>query len=109
MARKNHRRGFQASKRDRDRKRHQSVVKPPPPPPVTDVVIPMGRCHYPHKKLRFSLEDAPKALARARADRLRRGQANPERRFYYCDPTKGGCDAYHLTSREHYTPRSHTA
>lgn len=89
MGRKNHRRQHAPQRR-------RGV---PPAPPVERLVIPRGRCG---RKLRFSLEDAPRALAQARAKRQRAGSDHMEQRFYECDR----CGDYHLTSREEFQGRS---
>lgn len=103
MGRKNHRRRRPQAQRKFD---GTAGVRTPPPPPLEHMVIPTGRCHYPHRKMKFSQEDVDKALRQVRARRERQGLAYTEERYYLCEADRGGCGAYHLTSRTTYTPRS---
>lgn len=99
MGRKNHRRGApQARTKTRGL---------PPPPSIETLVIPRGRCFRNSRKgkLRFSREDAPKALEQARVKRARSGSTYMEERFYECETDKGGCGDFHLTSRLSYEER----
>lgn len=62
--------------------------------------MPKGRCYAgnPKGKLKFTEEDAPRALRQAQAKRIRTGSKNMEERTYQC-PT---CGYWHLTSRKTY-------
>lgn len=103
MARKNSNR-----RRPQARRRADGTVsrRTPPPPPLEHMIIPRGRCHYPHRKYRFTKAEVEKALAQAQARRERLGHTHREERYYECETAKGGCGSWHLTSRTSYTPRS---
>lgn len=88
----------------RPQARRQQRSGMPAAPPLEALVIPRGRCPR-NGKLRFSEEDAPKALEQARIKRIRTGSAHMEERFYECELTKGGCGDFHLTSRTSYDER----
>jgi hypothetical protein len=75
-----------------------------PPPPVETLVVPKGKCYEnPRRKgkLKFTEQDAPKALRQAQHSRRRQGSAYREERTYLCP----NCGYYHLTSRETYEER----
>lgn len=103
MGRKNHRGGRSQARRRQDGKTGRRV---PPPPPLEHLVIPQGRCHFPHRKLKFTQDEAHAALRQARAKRERLGQAYSEERVYECRTDEGGCGSWHLTSRKSYHKRS---
>lgn len=101
MARKN-----SNSKVRRNRKRFAEdlpVRRGPyiPPTPVEQLVVPVGRCYLNHRrgKLKFTADQAAKALSQARHSRAIRGSGYVEERYYPCDGPNG-CGQYHLTSQE---------
>ena len=104
MSRKNHRKG-----RPQARRSTIPVLFRPNPsvaPPVEKTIIPHGRCHLRHHKLRFYQHEVEKALRQAQALRKSRGQeAHMEKRAYHCPTAKGGCGDWHLTSRETWEDR----
>jgi hypothetical protein len=100
MGRRNHRQG-------RPQARRQQRAGVPAAPPLEALVIPRGRCFRNSRKgkLRFTKDDAPKALEQARIKRARTGSLYTEERFYECKEAEGGCGDYHLTSRSEYNER----
>jgi hypothetical protein len=68
-------------------------------------VIPQGRCHKRHGKLRFAEADVEKALRQAQYKRRFQSNGHVEERAYECKTDEGGCGAWHLTSRKQWTPR----
>ena len=75
-------------------------------PPIEEMVIPKGRCHFPHRKLKFTQTEAAEALAQAKQTREARGQqGHAEKRAYECEKSDGGCGMWHLTSREKWEKR----
>jgi hypothetical protein len=103
MGRKNHRtRRSQASRRTLPKVFAVPVARRPIP--VEKVIIPHGRCHCRHHKLMFHEHEVATALSQAQALRRSRGQeAHMEKRYYHCNTEKGGCGAWHLTSRDTWT------
>lgn len=76
-------------------------VKEQPRIRIEDLVLPDGQCkHFTKRpKARFATKHkADKALAQAQQQRARIGSGHVEKRVYQCP--KGGCDGWHLTSRE---------
>jgi hypothetical protein len=84
----------------RPQARRQQAAGRPAAPAIETLVIPRGRCPR-SGKLRFSAEDAPRALEQARIKRIRSGSAHMEERYYECET----CSDYHLTSRTTYEER----
>jgi hypothetical protein len=105
MARKNSR-----AVRPQNRRRAVTgspVRSAPPPVPLEALVVPHGRCYRNSRngKLRFSADEAEKALRQAQQTRARKAQAYHEERAYECKISEGGCGDWHLTSRKEWTPR----
>lgn len=104
MPRRNHRSGHPQARRRADGSRGQVA---PPPPPVERLIVPTGKCFFRSRRGKLIFPDeaaARKALQQAKAARQRAGSPYAERRVYAC-PT-GGCDGWHLTSRETYQERT---
>lgn len=79
------------------------LMSRPAPKPVEKTIVPHGRCHLNHGKLKFHEVEVQQALREAQALRRARGQLeHMERRAYECVKSKGGCGSWHLTSREQW-------
>lgn len=104
MGRKNANVGRKNARRDRREKGVPRMkVTEQPRVRVEELVLPDGQClvNPRRPKARFETKDkAEKALAQAQRERARRGSTHVEKRVYRC--LKGGCDGWHLTSRESY-------
>lgn len=107
MPRKNRSKGRPQARRKRpDEVTFVAPRSLPKPPPVEQMIMPHGRCHLRHGKLRFHQHEVSAALRQAQALRRSRGQeAHMEKRFYECEKDKGGCGSWHLTSRESWEAR----
>lgn len=83
-------------------KRRRVNAAIPPPPEIEHAIVPHGRCHMRHGKLKFHAHEVAEALRQAQQRRRSQGQlVGMECRYYECP----GCGSWHLTSREEWSPR----
>lgn len=94
-----------------DRREYGTSRIPEPPvkhyeTPLEQLIVPDGKCSFRVRtpKARFATKArAEAALRQAQRKRNALGSGHVEKRVYKCPD--GGCEGWHLTSRDEYTPR----